>query len=250
MTLKDVKSEFDDYVAKTKEVLATITTKITSLEEKVTLLTENSKEKDEKIKNLEKLLEKNEKNPSFAAIMSKDTNNKVTKEQIKLINLIDDEESLKKKKVNNLIIFGLEESEKEVGTELIEEEKTKMNDLFKECEIEANFSNLYRVGKERKPNKVRPICITLDDNSKMLSILKASNKLRKGKNYKNVYINKDLTIAERQKEKELKEEKKRKNTELLAKEPETTYRYCIRRNDIVKLNMNFYLSKELENNTN
>ena len=62
-------------------------------------------------------------------------------------------------------------------------------------------------------------------------------KIRKEKEYNNVYINKDLTEAERYNEYRLRQERKTKNDQLLKDDSNPTHRFFIRGGQVVKLKL-------------
>lgn len=59
------------------------------------------------------------------------------------------------------------------------------------------------------PVKDRPLLITLNDKVQVLPILKAFNISKEGSNYERIYFNKDLTEAERLKEYNLRQLRKK-----------------------------------------
>lgn len=86
------------------------------------------------------------------------------------------------------------------------------------------------------PVKDRPLLITLNDKVQVLPILKAFNISKEGSNYERIYFNKDLTEAERLKEYNLRQLRKKKNDELVLSKDKKDYIFCIRNNQIVKVN--------------
>ena len=109
----------------------------------------------------------------------------------------------------NLIVAGLQE--KEVGS--VEERKEwdsiKVDELFEElCNFEDSVvSSVYRIGKinSSRPRLLKIIC--RDVNSKR-SLLSKSKYLRDSIDFKNVYLNPDLTPIQQKENKRLREELK------------------------------------------
>ena len=218
------------------EVYEKLNLKLLDAFKKIEDLETKMETKDEKISELEaQIASKNSStSSSFADITKRNEKNKLPKESLQLINLITDEKSLIKKRENNLIIKGIKEF---VGEEAeIKIKETEMvKKIIDETKINVTIKYNQRIGKKHDDtNKSRPILITLENNSQIVPILKASKSLRNNDEYKDIYINKHLTDAESLKEYELRKERKTKNEELWSKDSTKEYIFCIRNNQLVK----------------
>uniref|UniRef100_A0A2A4J1F3 Endonuclease-reverse transcriptase n=1 Tax=Heliothis virescens TaxID=7102 RepID=A0A2A4J1F3_HELVI len=131
----------------------------------------------------------------------------------KIYNLEKEIEYLKKeKKTNNIVIYGLEESEK-TTFELIQTVKeTFKRDLNLSME-ENEVNRVYRLGKNRVENKHRPVLLSFTNGWKKDLIMQ--NK----KNLKGIYISEDYSKEVIEKRKallpQLLEEKKKGNAAFL-----------------------------------
>lgn len=173
---------------------------------------------------------------SFSDILRKGDNNKITEDCIKLINVISDEDNSIKRKENNIIIFGVEESKKENESETKDDDELTVKNLIGKIDKKAPYTNTHRIGK-KWTGKTRPIAISLKEKSQVVPLLKKFNEVKDKELDKNIYLNKDLTDAERVKNKELRDLKKKKNSELLLRQPNSTYRYCIRGTEVLIINL-------------
>ena len=94
--------------------------------------------------------------------------------------------------------------------------------------LEAHISTVTRLGK-KVPDKIRPLRICLDNEATKRRILSRSSQLRSKAEWENVYVNPDMTLAECNANKVLRQElKERRNRG-------EKYLF-IRRNKIVSLN--------------
>ncbi|GBP14745.1 hypothetical protein EVAR_9646_1 [Eumeta japonica] len=138
--------------------------------------------------------------------------NKILKQ--KICDLGNEIEYLKKeKKSNNIIIYGLEESEKSIS-ELFQTVKEIFKRDLNLCVEESEMNRLYRLGKKNKvENKHRPVLFSFTNGWKKDQIMK--NK----RNLKEIYISEDYSKEVMEKRKallpQLLEEKEKGNTAYL-----------------------------------
>ena len=119
------------------------------------------------------------------------------------ISEIKERESRKK----NLVFFNIHESEETEAENRIKDDKREIETIFQAIEVDAEISNIFRIGK--KGENSRPIKIKVRDEEDVDKILKAAKKL----NGSDIYISKDMTPLERQEHRKLVQEKKRKKEE-------------------------------------
>ena len=115
---------------------------------------------------------------------------------------------------NNLILYGIKESEKSSHT-LMETVKNKFRDDLNIFVEDRDINMIYRIGKtDLKKEKIRPILISFVNNWKRSDIMKNKNKLKN-----NVYASEDYPkeILDRRREllPKLIEEKKKGNYAVL-----------------------------------
>ena len=124
----------------------------------------------------------------------------------------------------NLIVYNLSES----PSPNAEADKSLFGGLCNSLGLDAHISTVTRLGK-KVPDKIRPLRVCLDNEATKRRILSRSSQLRSKAKWENVYVNPDMTLAERNANKllrqELKERRNRGEKYLV-----------IRKNKIVSLN--------------
>ena len=85
------------------------------------------------------------------------------------------------------------------------------------------MKNLYRLKNRNNNQKAALIVIELATKDDQIQVLKQANELKGKEEYKNVYINRDLTKAEAELEKELRSLRNKKNAELTNGEGRLKY---------------------------
>ena len=183
--------------------------KVEALEEKVEALEEKVKTLEGKvetqvlggIKSLEDKVEKAATNASgdWASIAS----NRVA--IVAINNMVSKEQAHLKSKENNVIIFGLEkaDTQDEVNAAVAKVFRAmKKEEVIKECKC------------VRLKGEKGPTIVTFKDKETQKEVLRASNKLRTATEFRNIYVNLDLTQSQMAKESELRKERALKNGEL------------------------------------
>ena len=153
--------------------------------------------------------------------------------ETKILNAISAESKEKTSKENNVAIFGLKESLKSNKDEKEEEEKQQINEIFTDLNLNIkNIEKHYRLkGTSSRPGIV---VVTLKSKSDQQQVIQESKNLNKIEKYKSkVYINQDLTIAERAGLKLLLEERKKLNKE--EEDNNSPFRYVIRNDKLEKI---------------
>lgn len=218
---------------------------INDVMKRVAVLEEKCKEKDNKIAVLEATVnELTEKCnaptqttvndiASWSTVASK--NIKKSKEQIAVLNAVAIEESNKKRIEKNIIIFGVPESKKSVQAEILADDTDAVNEILSIIDKkEIKPVHIKRIRSKKSPG---PIIIELSDAKDKLPILTAAKKLRSIEEYKSIYINPDLTDAERKLDFDLRTQRNKLNEEIKGKNEQ--FRYGIRNNAVVKVKINY-----------
>ena len=121
---------------------------------------------------------------------------------------------------NNIVIYGLKESEKEDGKERKEEDKEKVEKILRDIEVEVDeaMEVKWRAGKKSDdPNKQRPLIVKMENEEKKEKVLRNARKMKGMNEWAKVFIQPDLTyrqrVEARKQEERLKEEAGKKNEE-------------------------------------
>ena len=127
---------------------------------------------------------------------------------------LDDETRLREKKKNNLIVFNMPEKE-----DVSDNEELMMNDFSKLKQIyqgrvdlkERDLLNVTRLGN-KNPEKIRPILLVFKDEEIRTKILRNNRdlKLKEDNISSSIYVHIDRTQKQRETEKELRAELKRR----------------------------------------
>ena len=209
---------------------------VADLVSKVKALELSSKLKDEKIDELEKKLNNHEsvgtQNKELWSTMAA-KNAKKSNEQLKVINVVAEESRARDKKENNIVIFGLKESEKENVTEKKNDDDELLKKVFWTINVQPSHLTMFRL-KDKETSKPKPLVIVLKDKNERNKILAAARKL-KGTEYDKIFFSPDLTESQRLAFKELVAERKKLNDERTEAQISQKIYYAIRDNKVVKL---------------
>ena len=110
------------------------------------------------------------------------------------------------KRKNNLIIYNLIESEKNEAALRIAEDEKHIHKIFKQELHREDYGveRIIRLGRKTDGRR-RPTLVEMRSERERMEILSNAKRLRNSSEYPRLYINKDLTLSERQKERELRE---------------------------------------------
>ena len=140
---------------------------------------------------------------------------------------IEQMEKVQRKK--NVVVYNLPESEEEQARDRYKEDEIACRKIFEVMEMEnIEQKQLIRLGK-REEHKIRPVLVKLKDEEAAKDVLVRAKRLRFSEQYAGVFISKDLSRAEREREKNLRKELK----ELRKNETEEEW-YKIKNGKIVK----------------
>ena len=127
---------------------------------------------------------------------------------IGIANIVATEKKSMAKKERNLIVFGLPTQSGTDG------DKRELKKIFQAIESTVNTESVKLTRFKGKDNRPGPILLELESVEKKNQVLKLARKLRDNNEYKNVYINPDLTESEAALEKSLRSDRDKKNEEL------------------------------------
>ena len=107
----------------------------------------------------------------------------------------------------NLVIFNLKESDYLDVDQRIEYDKVEVRKLIEKGLGIENFclERVTRLGRIEK-DRNRPLLVKLGNENEKWSILSKNKELKKTEEYRKIYINRDLTKNEREKDKDLRNE--------------------------------------------
>ena len=122
-----------------------------------------------------------------------------------------DEYMDRERRRHNLVIYGMPESSDSTSTELGTNDQTRFSNLVRsQFNTEnINISKAIRIGRSTN-GRPRPLLVTLLDDSSRRYILQNAKSLRNNSTYNNVYISPDLTPKEREINRQLHTELKRR----------------------------------------
>jgi len=109
----------------------------------------------------------------------------------------------REKRKNNLVIFGIDETNDEAMT------REKVNVIIKAVGLdESKYKYFGRVGRLVAGARPRIVRILCDDSEGKRNLLKATNRLKTMEGYSNIYIDLDLTKVQQNEDKKLREKLK------------------------------------------
>ena len=115
-------------------------------------------------------------------------------------------EKVQRKK--NVVVYNLPESEEEQARDRYKGYEIVCRKIFEVMEMEnIEQKQLIRLGK-REEYKIRPVLVKLKDEEAAKEVLVRAKRLRFSEQYAGVFISKDLSRAEREREKNLRKELK------------------------------------------
>lgn len=172
------------------------------------LLALNSK-REEEIKDLQGKLGNNEQKSAANGVWS----NLPKQAAVAITQVVTKEKAMVKKKENNVIITGVKQAND------TEQEKEAVNKLFAsilktEEIIDKNDFKVTRYKNKKDKNKPGLIMVEFTKSEDKDKILKSTKQLRSTNEYKEVFINRDLTENELAEEKRLRDDRRIKNSEL------------------------------------
>ena len=128
---------------------------------------------------------------------------------LKVSNEIDEKLERFRRK-NNIVLYGVPESKKGNENDRMKEDIEKTNLLLEKIEIKVEKFELARLGNKINAGKARSIKIELDKEEDKYKILKGAGKIKnvEDENLKKIIISPDMTIKQRELDRNLREELK------------------------------------------
>jgi hypothetical protein len=109
----------------------------------------------------------------------------------------------REKRKNNLVLFGIEETNDEITT------REKVNDIVKIVGLDENKVKYFgRVGRNVSGGKTRLVRVVCEDLETRRSFLKGANKLKLVSGYERIYVSSDLTKEQQVEDKKLRDKLK------------------------------------------
>ena len=112
----------------------------------------------------------------------------------------------------NVVVYGMKESESEDAEVRKGDDKNKMLELAREIgvEVRGEVEVKFRAGKKKEDGKPRPMIVRVEDEETRQKILANARRLARKEEWKSVFVSPDLTWKQRE---EAREEERRLRTE-------------------------------------
>ena len=126
----------------------------------------------------------------------------------------------KEERADNIVIYGLRESDKVDGKERMKDDGDKVREMCAEIEAEMEDEEIevkFRAGKKREDGKARPLIVKIRDVENREKILANARKLARKDEWKRVFLAPDLTARQREEEKKKEDERKKEAEEKTRK---------------------------------
>ena len=197
-SLKDMEERMNKMAAD----LATAVLERNWMKEKITVLESKNRQVDANVQKME---------GEVAAGMEK------AKEEVK--DELRDEMKEREEKKENLVVYGLKESEEEDGKKRKEADIKLVYDMAAEIEVgfRGEIKASYRAGPKGQGDRPRPLIVTIEDDETRESILANARRMAGKDDWARVFVARDLTWRQREEirkeEKKLKEEAETKTRE-------------------------------------
>ena len=180
-----------------------------TLTKRVDLLEKENKSLKEQINSFKS---SHHKLPTFASIVN---NNKNSEAENAMVIKVSREIKSIERKENNVILTGLPKAKIDTNAKAhdLESEKELLTEILTVLGTDLTTVKKYNRIKNKENNmnaESNPLIIEFKENSTKASVLKNSSKLKSFNKY-TIYINNDLTEAERIVEKKLREERNKRN---------------------------------------
>lgn len=170
--------------------------------------------------------------PLFSEILSRPTKN-----EINIIAKFEREQNEMKSREKNIIMFGLELATGKESEKVKEIDLDKVRGIFNELEVNDVQIRQVRRLNSKNEGKPGPIIVELKESKERWRVLKEAKKLRNSEKFSKVFIAADLTLTQREVQRELLNERKRKNEQLIKDNGGQTgdFFYGIRNNKVVRI---------------
>lgn len=188
---------------------------------------------------LSKLNEKNKSNDSsspssFTSWTNMIKGKKTPVDKLIVLNAVANEEQSRNSKKKNILISGIPDSKNDSKEDRISDDSTEVAKLLVSLDL-GNLKPKFirRIQSKNPSNKgPSPVLVEFPEEENVITILAASYNKRKDKQMENIFINRDLTEAQRLQEFELRKQKRELNGKL---KEDSEFYYGIRRNQLTKI---------------
>ena len=196
-----------------RKVVTKLTRGQKELEAKVKTLEREKEELAKRVEQLEKKTSQNE-----GGLKKVETGLEKAKEEVKeevRLDMIEKEE-----RRNNMVIYGLDERDKDVAKERAKDDEEKVKKIWEALDIDMEEEEVevkFRAGKKRDDGKPRPLIIRFKEEEKKERALNEARKLARKEGWKKVFLSPDLTPKQREEDRKKEEERKKEAEEKNAK---------------------------------
>ncbi len=194
-----------------KEDLQKLEQRVTNLEEKANK--EDVEEIKDKVQKLEGRINSTHENAQDSANPQPSTSSGGGNTMDEVIKEMKDQEDRKR----NIIFFNIPESKSKDMNERVKHDKEEAKEITKICSATIKKDDMLkakRLGKIPDDDKPRPLLIEVSSDEKKRALFKNLSKLQNAPDkYKTVSVRNDLTKKQREQEKTLREEAKKKEQE-------------------------------------
>ena len=130
----------------------------------------------------------------------------------------------KKGRECNFVVAGIDEEKEDADKEI--------EDMLAFLDVTVEVSGIRRMGKDKQDGKTRPVWVRVDSKKERNAVLEKAKKLRDDDRWKNVYINRDMTEAERKEAYNLRVELRARREE--ERRENGTRRFVIHRGQVIR----------------
>ena len=198
-------------VVKTHKLLGTLAFFCKTCCKMVAKVTKGQKEMEVRLKKVEK--ENEEMKVTLESVQTKlrmfegglkQVENDLDKAKVEVREEVRSELKEKEAREENIVIYGLDESEKVDAKERIKDDKDKVSELCGQIEVQVEEEDKevkFRAGKKREDGKARPLIVRVKEAEKKERILMNASKLARKNGWKNVFVGSDLSKKQREEDK-------------------------------------------------
>ena len=168
---------------------------------------------------VEKMESKSDQVKDKVVGMEKEIEAGVERAKKEVMNEIESERKEREDRSENLVVYGVKESEAEDAEERKEDDKKKVMELAEAIDVPINgeLEVKFRAGKKAENGKPRPMIVRVEDEETRQKLLTNARKLARKEEWKTIYVSPDLTWQQREEareeERKLREEAEKKTEE-------------------------------------
>ena len=206
-----------------RKLASKINKSMRDLEKKMAEMEDEMKRADLEHKTLVAKVEKMESNSDQVkdkvTDMKKEMESGMEKAKKEMKDEMESERKEREERSENLVIYGMEESNEEEAEERKEHDKKKMAELAEEVGVEVKgvVEVKYRAGKKNEDGRPRPMIVKVEDEETRAKLLSNARRLAGKEAWRRVFVSPDLTWQQREEareeERKLRREAERKNDE-------------------------------------